>query len=82
MLFWITLGLSTAILITWKAIDSHADPKIISLRNRADRVFAYDRDGGKLSFNQLAALSVALEFKDYQGAEILVNSLEHQIQAR
>ena len=82
LLFVITLAVSTALLITWKALDGHADPHLLSLRHRAERVFSYEKNGGKLSFNQLAALSVALEFRDYQGAEILVSSLEHQIQGR
>ena len=59
-------------------MDSHADPAIQSLQNRADRIFAYEKSGQKLSFNQLAALSIALEFRDYEGAAILVNALERE----
>ena len=83
MLFWVTLAVSTAVLITWKALDSRADPQELSIQNRANQIFAYDKhQSGRLSFNQLAALSVALEFKDYQGADILVTSLERQIHSQ
>lgn len=79
-LFWITLAIATTVLITWKSFDSRAaDPRIESLKRRADRIFMYEQSGGKVSFNQIAALSIALEFKDYQGASILIERLENQI---
>ena len=51
----------------------------MSLRSRSDRIFAYDANVGHLPANHLYALSIALRFRDYQGAEKIVNALEDRI---
>ena len=49
------------------------------LRKRADRIFAYEKQHQALSNNRVYALSIALQFGDLKGAEVLVSSLEKQI---
>ena len=58
---------------------SDSDSYEMSLKGRSDKIFAYDAHVGHLPANHLYALSIALRFRDYQGAEKLVNSLEDQI---
>ena len=71
------IGSTGALLFSASGKADHE--KAHALKSRASKIFAYDQNVRKLPFNQLAALSVAIEFEDTQGAEILVYSLEHQM---
>ncbi len=59
------------------AISSH-DPIDSSLRNRAQSLFDYDRNIHKLPANKLYELSIALQFRNRDGAEKLIAQLESQ----
>lgn len=59
------------------AISSH-DPIDTSLRTRAQSLFEYDKNVGKLPANKLYELSIALQFRNKDGAEKLVAQLEKQ----
>lgn len=77
--YWpqIIAGISIFLVVLALGLNSRASsPKEVELRERAARIFEYDRSIKTLPFNQLAALSMALEFKDIQGAEILITALE------
>ncbi len=58
---------------------SRDDRYEVALRQRASRVFTYDREVSKLPSNQLYGLSIALRFKDYNGAETLLKQLEPRV---
>lgn len=49
---------------------------IRGIQSRADRIFKIDREEASLPRNRVAALSVALAFHDYTGAEKLIRELE------
>jgi hypothetical protein len=78
VLFVVTLICTGLFIFVWQIFDSHADGQHSELTRRADRIFQLDQSGRKLPLNQLAALSIALEFHDDQGAALLLDSLEYQ----
>jgi hypothetical protein len=78
-IFAVTLFLGIFTLGLAQLIENYSDPRLRGLKQRADRIFAYDRQIQKLSFNRLAALSMALEFRDYNGAEALIASFEREM---
>ncbi len=62
-------------------LQSASNLREASLQTRASKIFSLDAHK-KISLpqNQLVALSVALKFKDIDGAEKLVERLEQRIQ--
>lgn len=50
------------------------------IAQKAKRIFEYDKKNPKkMSFNQLAALSIAIQFEDYEGAKNLIYKLERNM---
>ena len=50
----------------------------VAIKNRASTLFAQAELNHRFPSNKLIALSIALEFHNYDGAETLLNSLELQ----
>ena len=79
-IYWL-IAIAIVSVGTLELVYSNESAELPELKARANRIFSYDKTHkGHLSFNQLAALSVALEFRDYRGAKILIYSLEQSLQ--
>ena len=69
------IALATILVLQWKAEDPH----ISSIKTRANRIFLSAKQGHPIPSNQLISLSVALQFHNYQGAEIIIKKLEKNL---
>lgn len=58
-----------------------SDPTYSALKARADKIFSYDKSTqSQLPNSQIVSLSLALAFRNYKGAEEILNRLEPLIQ--
>jgi len=82
---WMTfaaMGLITTALAATvgQSNDGSLNPE---LKVRAHKIFAYDqKNPAELAPNRLYALSIAIKFKDNQGASQLLNQLESEMHQR